>query len=202
MNQIIPLFNELSVATDSPAFRLDTQTTITAVGLGPGDMVVFEIIHLSKVSPIPDCPCRLSDLPSAVIDGIEPMVCPTCESVTAQRVRLTQRNNVVVLDNPQRALIRAIFIGDGLGTARVWAQPGTHTQDLTESLRGCPPVCCEDEEQTWQENGVQRCNLETDELERQFISNCGNLEWRTVGPLNWQDTGELDCNADQATTQK
>lgn len=202
MNKIITLFNAHSVANDSPVFRLDNQTTITAVGLGPGDAVLFEVIYLSSVSPIPDCPCRLSELPSAVIDGVEPLVCPTCETQTEQRVRLTQRNNVVVLDNPQRALVRAIFVGDGLGTARVWAQPGTHTQDLTDSLRGCPPVCCEDEEQTWQENGVQRCNLETDELERQFISNCGNLEWRTVGPLNWQDTGELDCNADQTTTQK
>lgn len=202
MNKIITLFNAHSVANDSPVFRLDNQTTITAVGLGPGDAVLFEVIYLSSVSPIPECPCRLSELPSAVIDGVEPLVCPTCETQTAQRVRLTQRNNVVVLDNPERALIRAIFVGDGLGTARVWAQPGTHTQDLTDSLRGCLPVCCEDEEQTWQENGNQRCNLDTDELERQFISNCGNLEWRTVGPLNWQDTGELDCNADQTTTQK
>lgn len=202
MNKIITLFNAHSVANDSPVFRLDNQTTITAVGLGPGDAVLFEVIYLSSVSPIPDCPCRLSELPSAVIDGVEPLVCPTCETQTEQRVRLTQRNNVVVLDNPQRALVRAIFVGDGLGTARVWAQPGTHTQDLTDSLRGCPPVCCEDEEQTWQENGVQRCNLETDTLERQFVSNCGNLEWREVGPLSWQDTGGYRCVADNGTEKQ
>lgn len=202
MNKIITLFNAHSVANDSPVFRLDSQTTITAVGLGPGDAVLFEVIYLSSVSPIPDCPCRLSELPSAVIDGVEPLVCPTCETQTAQRVRLTQRNNVVVLDNPERALVRAIFVGDGLGTARVWAQPGTHTQDLTDSLRGCPPVCCEDEDQTWQENGNQRCNLDTDELERQFISNCGNLEWRSVGPLNWQDTGGYRCVASNGTEKQ
>lgn len=192
MTKMLQLFTATSINPESKVFRLESQTTFAAVGLGEDDFITFEIIHLSDAERVPPCPCWLSDLyPLVDIDGIEPLVCPTCESVTEQVVRLTPRNRTVILDAPQGAYVRAVFHGDGLGTARVWATFGTTTQDLTDSMRGCPPVCCEDEEQTWERTSAIMCVGE--EVMWEERSNCGNLRWVEGEPVEWVDTGEERC---------
>lgn len=197
------LFGGDSIRLDSPAFRLDGKVAITALGLQAGDEIHFEILTLTEVQAgFYAGACCIGLVEQADIQMVEPMVCPACETETLQRVRLTQRNNFIVLDAPQGNFVRAIYEGTAIGSVEVYGITNATTGDLTPELRGCPPVCCEDEDQTWQENGNQRCNLDTDELERQFVSNCGNLEWRSVGAINWQDTGELQCDPDKTTTLK
>jgi hypothetical protein len=196
------LFNSSSVATDSPTFMVPVggQYTIVAVGMQPGDYITFEVIEVAAGSRSTVCGCRISGMGDAVVLNVQQLMCPTCESDTPQPVRLTERNPVVVLDSPQGVLLRAIYHGDGvpMGTVTVW-WTATEVQDLTELMRGCPPVCCEDEEQTWTETGEQRCTGEN--IERRELSNCGNYRWVDTGTaVEWLPSGAIICSRTDNTT--
>lgn len=196
MSKSITLFDKASLNLDSPTFILSGQRTIIAVGMQPGDYITFEVLKVNPAARSIVCGCRLSESGVGSIDGIQELKCPTCETGTGQSVRLTERNPVVVLDAPQEVLLRAIYHGDGvdMSTVTVWAVE-TSTQDLTDSMRGCPPVCCEDEAQTWVGTGETRCSAT--QVEVQEISNCGNYRW-VVAPVQpaafWNPTGTTQCS--------
>lgn len=195
------LYDGSSASPDSRVFQLDGPVTVQAVGLAPDDVVYFEVIHLSKVSPSQVvCGCYVYELEKAHIDGIERLTCPTCESEDEQFVRLTPRNTTVILDLPQGAFLRAYYEGSGLGTSRVWFATGADVKDLTPELRGCPPVCCED--RVWTATGERRCDPDADLVELQEVSNCGTLRWVTSGSIPWQDTGETRCTDTQVQKQQ
>ena len=193
------LFNNKSVSPQSPTFMLKEQRTLVATGLAPGDEIVFEMLTLAGGRPADLCGCILTPAQIGQISAIMPLMCPTCESDTPQRVRLTERNPAVVLDFPMGVLLRAVYVGTGLddGTV-VLTMENSSTQDLTPDMRGCPPVCCEDEPQTWEETGQRRCNDATLTVEVQQISNCGNYRWVADPrpPTNyWVRTGARQCNS-------
>lgn len=195
------LYDGSSASPDSRVFQLDGPVTVQAVGLAPDDVIYFEVIHLSKVSPSQlICGCYVYEIEKAQVDGIERLTCPTCESENEQFVRLTPRNTSVILDLPQGAFLRAYYEGSGLGTSRVWFATGADVKDLTPELRGCPPVCCED--RVWTATGERRCDPDADLVELQEVSNCGTLRWVTSGSVPWQDTGETRCTDTQVQKQQ
>ena len=192
------LFDQASANLDSPTFEANGQVTIIGMGLQDGDYITFEVVNVVPGAIVP-CGCRISTLNPAQIAGTLELICPVCETDTVRPVRLTERNPVVVIDFPQNTLLRAIYHGDGidLRTVNVWAE-NTSTPDLTDAMRGCPPVCCEDEPQTWVDTGVRRCVDSTTEVEVQEVSNCGNLRWVTdtsSAEDYWVPTGPIRCGA-------
>lgn len=199
MSRII-LFDVDSANNASRTFQLPEsgQYTIVAVGMQPGDFITFEVIHVNPGARAIICGCYLTPETMASLIGIQELLCPTCESDGAPRpVQLTERNPILVLDWPQDTLLRAIYHGDGvdMGTVTVWAVE-TNTPDLTDAMRGCPPLCCEDEEETWTETGQRRCDNETETVEVQEVSNCGNTRWvedPTPPDPYWNPTGVYDC---------
>jgi hypothetical protein len=201
MNALMYLFNNQSLQLDSPVFEVKNQVTVVAVGLQPDDYITFEVISVIAGVRSTVCGCRVNPATDSAIGGVTELQCPTCVSDTQQLVRLTNRNPVVIIDNPQNAMLRAIYHGDGIDmhTVTVWAVE-TDSQDLTDSMRGCPPVCCEDEEQTWEQTGEYRC---TDAgYEAQEVSNCQNLRWVVVSALTWVATGVTRCVDDSIEQQE
>ena len=153
----IVLFDQASANLDSPTFEANGQVTIIGMGLQDGDYLTFEVVNVVPGANVP-CGCRISTLNPAQIAGTLELICPVCETDTVRPVRLTERNPIVVIDHPQNTLLRAIYHGTGVDmrTADVWYEP-TNTPFLTDAMRGCPPVCCEDEPETWIANGLHRC---------------------------------------------
>lgn len=197
----VTIFDSASLSNESIVFLIKDQVTITATGMLPDDYLTFEIISVSDAMRSTVCGCILTPVTLPSVSAITPLMCPTCESDTPQYVRLTDRNPVVVLDSPQGALVRAIYHGDGVSLRLVTAKAvtSTTTQDLTDTMRGCPPVCCEDEPQTWEDTGVRRCDDLTEIVEVQQISNCGNYQWipSPDQPQEyWADTGVQACRPD------
>lgn len=186
------LFDHTSANLDSPVFSIGEQVTVVALGMAPGDTITFEIISLASGDPSSICGCLLSKATGATIAGVQPLLCPSCESDGPVEVTLSENNPVVILDWPQGALVRAIYHGTGVNdrTAVVWYNV-TNTHDVTDSMRGCVPPCCMDEDEVWAETGLQRCT-DTD-VELQQISNCGNYRWIVDEPVEWIDTGQFRC---------
>jgi len=201
MSAPVILFDSSSVELESKVFEIKKQLTIRAIGLQPGDYITFEALSVTAGARSSVCGCFIREATGGAIAGLVELQCPTCESDTPQPVRLTERNPIVILDSPQDSLLRALYHGDGvdLQTVLVTAQE-TETEDLTDSMRGCPPVCCEDEPQTWVETGPRRCS----ELgyEAQEISNCGNYRWTVLEPAVWVDNGITRCSEDGYETQQ
>ena len=197
----IVLFDQASANLDSPTFEANGQVTIIGMGLQDGDYITFEVVNVVPGANVP-CGCRISTLNPAQIAGTQELICPVCETDTVRPVRLTERNPIVVIDHPQNTLLRAIYHGTGVDmrTVSVWAE-NTATTDLTDALRGCPPVCCEDEPQTWEETGERRCVDSTQTVQVQEVSNCGNLRW-VADPDQpaeyWNDTGVIRCTSGEA----
>ena len=186
------LFDSTSANNDSPVFLLDGQHTVVAVGLQPGDTITFEVITMAEGARANVCGCRIVGGLAASVEGLQQLLCPSCESEGARAVALTAANPVVVLDAPQNSFIRAIFSGTGLGlrTVSAWVTKSASI-DLTDAMRGCPPQCCEDEEETWSPTGLHRCGETTVEIEE--ISNCGNKRWTECGAVMWTPTGNVFC---------
>lgn len=189
----LEIFNPASGSDESLSFKIVNQVTITAIGLLEDDYITFEAIQTSPAERDKLCGCYIIPGTPGQVMGIIELQCPTCESDTPQVVRLTTRNPVVILDAPQTGLLRAIYHGDGVAMHLVtaWVQE-TDTQDLTDSMRGCPPVCCEDEPQTWDDTGERRCFEGNYEMRE--ISNCGNYRWTVIEAFVWVDTGQTRCD--------
>lgn len=193
------LFDHTSLNNDSPVFQLDGQHTVVAVGMQPDDVITFEVITIAEAARDKICGCRIVGGLTASVEGMQQLLCPTCESEDLRPVTLTAKNPVVVLDAPHNSFLRAIYNGTGIGLQSVnaWVTKSA-TTDLTDAMRGCPPVCCEDEEETWSPSGLHRCNANTDRVEIEEISNCGNKRWVECGTVQWLPTGNSFCT-DAAT---
>lgn len=194
------LFNDASANSDSPVFALDTQKTVVGIGLQADDIVTFEVISIAAGARADVCGCRLTPALAAQVTGVQQLTCAVCKSGDLRPIQLTQRNPVVVLDVPEGALLRAIYShqsedpnyqsGLDLRTATVSLYE-SHTRSVTDEMRGCPPICCEDEEQTWTPTGLHRCTETVVEIEE--VSNCGHKRWVECGEVVWQDTGTRRC---------
>lgn len=199
------LFDSSSVNLDSKIFQVNHQRTIVAVGMEPGDFITFEVVLLGSGSPSSVCGCYVTQMQPGAILGVEELKCPVCESQTLRPVRLTDRNPVVVLDVPQGALVRAIYHGTGIDLQTVTVHAyATNTPNLTDAMRGCPPVCCEDEPQTWRRTGEVRCDDLTNQLYYIEISNCDNIrEVSSPGQtIPWTATGAQRCRGDNIEIQE
>lgn len=187
------LFDHTSIGPHSAVFDIPSQVTITAFGLQPDDYITFEALQLTPGARAFACGCVLTPAQEALIADTQQLQCPSCDSAVLRPVRLTPSNPVVVLDSPQGISLRAVYHGTGLDlrSVRVTA---THsdTSDLTDAMRGCPPVCCEDEPETWIANGLHRCTA-SGQVELQETSNCGNTRWVACGPVTWTPTGNERC---------
>lgn len=186
------LFNETSLHVSDYSlvlFSFRSQATIQGVGLGPDDVITFEVVHLKSGTADEYCGCfvRPGELPSIV--GTETMMCVTCDSKPTP-VSLTFNNPVVVLNAPQNTLIRAKFEGPGLGSAEVWATLETDTTHLLPGMDGCLPEPCDEDE--WNETGLERC--EDHVLQVQQINDCGDMRWEdTDRSCGWIPTYEFPC---------
>jgi hypothetical protein len=199
------LFDSASVNLDSRIFQVNSQRTVVAVGMEPDDYITFEVVLLGSGTPSSVCGCYMTQMQPGTILGVEELKCPACETQTLRPVRLTDRNPVVVLDVPQGALLRAIYHGTGINLRTVAVHTyATSTPNLTDAMRGCPPVCCEDEPQTWRDTGQVRCDELTNRLYRIEISNCGNI--REVSPpgqiIPWAATSAERCRGDNVEIQE
>lgn len=194
MDTPIVLFNHTSANLDSPVFELDTQRTVVGIGLQPGDYITFEVITVAPAARAKICGCRISAAGAAVVDGVQELLCPGCESEDGEPVpvKLTAANPVVILDSPQGSLIRAMYYGTGVGlrTVTVWTTT-SNAGSLTNEMRGCIPLCCVDD--TWAPTGLHRCNENEGVVEVEEISNCGNKRWTQCGDIIWTPTGATLC---------
>lgn len=192
MEAPIVLFDNTSINLDSPVFQLDGQHSVVAVGMQPGDSITFEVITIAEAARANICGCRITAGLAASVQGMQQLLCPSCESQGIRPVTLSSTNPVVILDAPHNAFLRAIYSGTGIDmrTVTVWVAKSAST-DLTDAMRGCPPLCCEDEEETWSPTGMHRCGETLVEIEE--ISNCGNKRWTECGDVIWTPTGATFC---------
>jgi hypothetical protein len=194
MSRIV-LFNSLSANLDSATFEITRQRTFMAVGMEPGDFITFEIVKVAPGARSFVCGCRVSEAGPGVIEGVQELQCPACEALTQRPVRLTPQNPVVVLDFPQGTVMRLVYHGTGLdlGLVTVWTDE-THTQDLDDVLRGCPPIYYADDDQQWLPTGNIRCAADQTTLEIEEVNECGRTRWTSVpGGQVWTDTANLRC---------
>lgn len=204
MSDTFILFDASSASTGPYGLRpfaVQGQTTLVGVGLADDDVITFELMSFEGGRFPSSCECYPIPGRDPELVGVQPLMCPTCESQSPQYVRMTARNPVVILDHPVGPLIRAKYEGSGIGSSRVWGYRDPRqgapdsidwrATDLTPDMRGCPPVCCEDEEQTWEPTGNIMCVGE--EVFQEERSNCGNLRWTLRGPVTWTPTGQERC---------
>lgn len=128
----IPLFySDPTAPPESKTFIIDydRQLTVTAIGLQAGDSVGFQMVYVPALDP-DSCTCPPF-----------PVVLPSVAAVQELRccgtpITLTEDNPVVILDNPQRTLLRAVLNTSDPDGIYVWAVE-TATHDLNDRLRGC-----------------------------------------------------------------
>lgn len=209
------IFKPTEVGNTSRFFPIQRQVTVVGVGVSGDDYITFEVATVSPGQMGRVCGCFITPDIEGVISSLTELQCPTCVSDEPQVVRLTARNPVVIIDAPQDSVIRAVYHGDGVdqNLVTVYAQE-SNTQDLTDSMRGCPPVCCEDLPQTWEATGTYRCTggagqpdnepgTEAGEnYEELQLSNCGNYRWVVAGPQIWEDTGLRRCDITGYSSQE
>lgn len=132
MKNRIVLFNaDPTAPTHSPTFSIDygKQVTITAMGLQAGDDIGFEMVYVPSLNPDEcSCPPIPAVLPS--VAASESLQC--CGSP----IQLTSGAPVIVLDVPQRTLLRAVLTAADPSSVWAWATD-TNTPDLNDRLRGC-----------------------------------------------------------------
>lgn len=191
------LFDSNSGRNDSPESKyyiyLEGQVTFNAINLAEDDVITFEILHLGsgKLPEARGCFIKPAELPR--VTGVSTLYCKGCNPEadgTHPPVRLTADSPVVILDAPQYSLIRAMYHGSGIGQSTVYASIGTRSKFIPSYLTGCPDICCERDDDSWQSTGHTRCNIKDDKLEALMVDNCGFEEWQVVDDLRWEDTGE------------
>lgn len=132
MRNRITLFRpDASAPPESETFVIQSgdQLTITSIGLQAGDEITFQLVYVPAVDPDTcACPPRV-ELPS--VAGFSQLRC------CGTPIKLTEDNPVVILDNPQRTLLRAIRNVADPTSVWVWAVE-TETPNLNDRLRGCP----------------------------------------------------------------
>lgn len=141
------LFDTHSTSPVSNRFQIGKQVTITGTGIPVGGEIQFEVVSYEDV-PLGNSTslCSTSCSPGfpmqeSVIVGTARIMCCDCSNANAEYpARLTADVPFVILDAPQKAWIRAVYSGPGIGTFTV-AMESTDTQDITAAMRGCcnPP---------------------------------------------------------------
>lgn len=200
----INLFNPDSLDVYSVVFEVKTQLTVMATGMQPGDYISFEIIKISGDQRAKICGCRLTPAILATIEALQELQCPACEELTQRPVRVTPQNPTAVLDVPQGTLLRAVYHGTGLDLRSVYAWGvESSTPDLTDTLRGCPPIYYPDDEQVWTDTGQFRCLADQITIEYEQVNECGRRRWfpDPERPQIWVDTGQFRCLEDQVTIE-
>lgn len=117
----------------SDTFQIQSQITVYAMGLQPGDLVEFFVCLVSDlVRSACVCPPGNVVLPS-VVDEV-PLTC------CGEPISLSRERPFVVLDAPQGIRLRAKLTQDDpnepLSTQIVWFNPTTTA--INDRLRGCP----------------------------------------------------------------
>lgn len=108
------------------AIEYGKQLTITSVGLDSGDTVTFQIVFVPAVDP-DNIPAGRVRLPS--------VAAYSTLKVRGQTVTLSSDNPSIILDTPQRTLLRAVLNTSDPGNIRVWAVE-SNTSDVSDQLRG------------------------------------------------------------------
>lgn len=196
-SEVKELFNRNNIVLNTKYslvnFVIEDQVTIQAVGLEPEDVITFESFFLKEGSlPKANC-CFISPAQMPEIINSTDLYCEQCEDNWTghkTKVRITYENPIIVLQNPQGLVIRAVYDGPGIGNSIVKVKTHTEVKDLTPEQQGCPIQCCEHDDESWREQVLRRCNIATDKHESLMIDNCGNQEWQEIGDLRWADTGE------------
>lgn len=143
------LIGKDNISAYSPWIVISKQHTVVAVGLKPGFEVHFEIAvikagALGKAECCGVMPPTMSD-----IERTEKLLCPTCPTCDKEFVRLTAGNQVLILDAPQGAAIRAVLVDadtgepvddiDDIRAVDVFTYINTATLPANAAQRGCPP---------------------------------------------------------------
>lgn len=126
-----PLFWPQHVDPESDTFVIDygKQMTVTAIGLQTGDSITFQMVYVPSVNPDScSCPPGVVTLPS--VAAYSELTC------CGEPITLTPENPVVVLDAPQRTLLRAVLTAADLDGIWVWVSE-TDTHNVTDRMRGC-----------------------------------------------------------------
>lgn len=126
------LFFPHHVEPESDTFQIEygKQMTIAAIGLEGDDHIEFQMVHVPSVDPDHcACPPGVATLPT--VSGYITLTC------CGEPIRLTPENPVVVLDSPQRMLLRAVLNADDTQAIYAWALE-TDTRNVTDRMRGCP----------------------------------------------------------------
>lgn len=64
-------------------------------------------------------------------------------------------------------------------------------RDFSAAELGIEPCGCPCIDETWEWTGDERCN--DDNVEREYISNCGKKKWETHRAVQWWETGVTRC---------
>lgn len=131
MDSRINLFWPGHVAPESDTFVIPygKQMTLTAIGLQPGDEVKVQMVHVPTLDP-DTCACPPGNVTLPSVAAYTYLTC-CCEPI-----KLTADRPVIVLDNPQRMLLRAELTAADTDGIWVWAAE-TDTRNVTDSMRGC-----------------------------------------------------------------
>ena len=126
------LFWPQHVEPESSTFSIDygKQMTVYAVGLEANDEITFQILHVPSIDP-DHCACPPGAVTMPAVAGYAPLMCCGTE------VKLTATNPFVIIDAPQRVLLRAVLKADSPEN-NVWAWvTETETHNVTDRMRGC-----------------------------------------------------------------
>lgn len=127
----IPLFWPQHVEPESQTFQIPhgMQLTVVAVGLQEGDEVTFQIVHVPTID-LDDCACVPSIAVMPSVAAYTDLMC------CGEKITLTVDNPHIILDSPQRMLMRAVLVAEEPDSVFVWALE-TNTPNVTDRLRGC-----------------------------------------------------------------
>lgn len=196
MTDQIVLYNTYTLAAESPIFTIDSQVTISAMGLGSDDYITFQRVEMSSQAMPTVCGCAIISAPPGSIIGVTDLLCPSCGAEEPELVRVTAQNPTVVIDHPQRSAIRAVFNGD-LTTGEVYVTAKATSTDmsaLSSSEKGCIPVS------KWVPTGLTACTY--DGVEIQEIDSCSNTQWTLLEASVWEQTGTTRCGETHVENQE
>lgn len=130
-NRMTLFYGDPSAPPESDTFIIPMggQITVTAVGLDADDTITFQHVYVPSIDP-DQCGCPPGNVTLPSVAGMTELRC------CGNPVTLSADNPVVILDNPQRSLIRAVLNATDPSVVWAWAIE-TDTSDINDRLRGC-----------------------------------------------------------------
>lgn len=122
--------NIISDQSDTFVIGYGRQITAIAFGLQAGDEITFQAVHVPAIDP-DTCACIPHNVELPSVAAHFPLMC------CGKEVKLTKDHPYVILDAPQRTLLRAIRNVADPDIVVAWVVE-TDTPDLNDRLRGCP----------------------------------------------------------------